>query len=56
MKKIKQIWVYPAFSKKLKLNACKKDMTIKEYTKELAEMDDINIKKKKGGKGFDFKI
>ena len=59
-RRIKRLWVYPEFKKAVKLKAAEKEISIREYTKQLAtKLDDLDIKKpckKRGGRGFDFKI
>ena len=54
MKKQKQIWVHPAFKKKLKLQAASEDMSILQLTKKLAK--DNETTEEKIRKKFIFKL
>ena len=55
-----RMYVFPKFKKLIKQEANDKGKTVMEWTKEFTqEQDPIhkfaeNIRKKKGGKGFDF--
>jgi hypothetical protein len=50
-----QIWVHPKFKKKLKKEAIEKDLTLADYTFELANLDDplSDLTTKKGRKQND---
>ena len=56
-----RMWVWPEFKKKVAKKKIDGDFnSMEEYTKELAnKLDDFELKKckrKRGGRGFDFRI